>query len=257
MPTELSYPEGIEDIADNASATNDAVSFVRFDIFQRLGAGSYDLTAGINLYMPETLTNPTNVSWDSQSLGRGQSNDLTFGNVYGATKDRLGNSIEQLKASMGAKLVGGTNGADPADILANKEQRIVNPYVKMLFRGVNFRNFEFTFRFTPHNVDESNTIWQIVQQFRAAALPEGDVNSFKWKYPRELEITYMYQGRKHPWLNRFKRCVITDCSVNYASAGFYASMRNGFPAETELRLQFSEIELLTRKDIELENGPSY
>lgn len=254
MATELSYPEGIEDMADNAATSNDAVSFVRFDIFERKSASVYDKHAGINLYMPETLSNPTNVSWDTQSLGPGGSGQDR--GMIESNSDRFNQSLESLKQSMTAKLYGGSE-ASGQDILANKEQKIVNPYLKMLFRGVNFRNFEFAFKFTPHSVEESNRIWQIIQQFRQAALPEEDAGGFKWKYPRELEITYLYQGRPHPWLNRFKRCVITDCNVNYTAAGFYASMRNGFPAETELRLQFSEIELLTRKDIETGNGPSY
>lgn len=254
MATELSYPQGIEETSENAASTNDAVSFVRFDIFERKSAGVYDKHAGINLYMPETLANPTNVSWDTQSLGPyGSGEDR---GIIQANQDRFEQGLEALKSSMTAKLYGGTE-ASGQDILANKEQKIVNPYLKMLFRGVNFRNFEFAFKFTPHSVEESDRIWKIIQQFRAAALPEEDAGGFKWKYPRELEITYLYQGRPHPWLNRFKRCVITDCNVNYTAAGFYASMRNGFPAETELRLQFSEIELLTRKDIETENGPSY
>lgn len=249
---ELSYPEGIEDIANNAATSNDAVSFVRFDIFERKSAGVYEDHAGINLYMPETLTNPLNASWDTQSMGQASA-DRGF---IQSNLDRMSHSMESMKASMGAKLYGGSE-ASAQDILADKEQKIVNPYNKMLFRGVNFRNFEFVFRFTPHSVDESDKIYQIIQEFRQAALPEEDEGGFKKKYPRELEITYLYQGRPHPWLNRFKRCVITDCNVNYTSSGFYASMRNGFPAATELSLQLSEIELLSRKDINTSNGPSY
>ena len=253
MITELSYPQGIQDISQNAAATNDAVSFVRFDIFERLGADKYQQEAGINLYMPENINNPLNSSWDGQSLGPG---GVMAQGLIDSNRNRLVQTYRQTVGSMKSKLYGGSD-ANAADILANREQKILNPYMKMLFRGVNFRNFEFAFKFTPHSVDESRVIWQIIQNFRAAALPDGDENSFKWKYPREIEITYQYQGKPHPWLNRFKRCVITDCNVNYTSAGHYVSMRNGFPAETELRLQFTEIELLLRKDIELTNGPSY
>lgn len=254
MTLQLSYPEGIEEVSNNAASSNDAVSFIRFGIFERTAANSYMPHADINLYMPETLSNPMNVSWDTQSMGpagSGQDRGLIDSNL-----DRFNQSLESLTQSMTAKLYGGTE-ASGQDILADREQKIVNPYLKMLFRGINFRNFEFSFKFTPHTVEESDRIWKIIQQFRQAALPEADEGGFKWKYPREVEIKYIYQGRDHPWLNKFKRCVITDCNVNYTSSGFYASMRNGFPAETELRLQFSEIELLTRKDIGTENGPSF
>lgn len=246
---DLEYPKGITEYTDNVEATNNTVSFVRFDIFERIDAKTYKSPVGINLYMPETLENPTNVSWDGQSLGPGGSGE--HGLKTGAAA--LWKSMQQGYQSMTAKAYGGSE-ASGQDLLANKEQKIVNPYTKMLFRGVNFRNFEFSFKFTPHTADESKEIWKIIQLLRATALPEEEPGGFKWKYPSEVEITYMYQGKPHPWLNRFKRCVITDCHVNYSSAGFYASMRNGFPAETQLRLQFSEIELLTRKDIQLEPG---
>lgn len=254
MSIELSYPKGIEDRSNKAYETNDTVSFVRFDIFERKGARKYDKHAGINLYMPETLSNPTNVSWDTQSLGQGGANLNQFDSLSDVA-DYASMTLERMKQGMRAQLAGaaaalpGGGGASGQDILANNEQKIINPYIKMLFRGVNFRNFEFVFKFTPHSEDESVKIWEIIQQFRQSALPEEDEGGYKWKYPREVEITYLYQGRPHPWLNRFKRCVITDCHVNYTGAGFYATMRNGFPAETELRLQFSEIEVLTRKDI--------
>ena len=131
MPTELSYPEGIEDISDSAATTNDAVSFVRFDIFERKSAGVYEPFSGINLYMPETLSNNQNVSWDTQSLGPyGSGEDRGFIN---SNIDRVSQSLESLKSSMTAKLYGGTD-ASGQDILANKEQKIVNPYLKMLFR---------------------------------------------------------------------------------------------------------------------------
>ncbi len=250
--SDLEYPAGLAEFSNSAEATNDAVSYVRFDIFERIDAKNYKPHRGISLYMPETMENPTNVSWDGQSMGPA-ANSQGF---VDSSVNRIRHAGEALTESMKAKMYGGSE-ATGQDILADKEQKIVNPYMKMLFRGVNFRNFEMAFKFTPHSIEESNVIWKICQEFRAAALPEEEQGGFKWKYPRELEIRYMYQGKDHPWLNKFKRCVITDAHINYTSAGHYVSMRNGFPAETELRLQFTEIELLTRKDIELEEGPSF
>ncbi len=243
--SDLTYPEGLTEFSDKAESTNDAVSYIRFDIFERTDAKTYIPHRGINLYMPETLANPTNVSWDTQSMGAASNDQGLMDSNY----NRFRQSYEQLKGSMAAKAFGGSE-ASAQDILADKEQKIVNPYMKMLFRGVNFRNFELVFRFTPHLEKESKVIHNICKEFRAAALPSGNVGDFKWGYPRELEITYKYQGKNHPWLNKFKRCVVTDAHINYTGAGHYVSMRNGFPAETELRLQLSEIELLTRESVE-------
>lgn len=246
---DLEYPEGLSELS---GSTNDAVSFVRFDVYERFTATNYQLHRGINLYMPSTLETPTNTSWDTQALGPAVGKQ----GVVDANLDRLNKSYNTLLEGMTAKLYGGSE-ATAQDLLANKNQAIVNPYTKMLFRGVNFRNFEMVFKFTPHNEQEALVIWQICQEFRAAALPQEEPDGFKWRYPREIEITYKYQGKDHPWLNRFKRCVITDANMNYTASGFYASMRDGFPAETDLRLAFSEIELVTRNDIKVTEGPSF
>lgn len=250
---DLEYPKGLAEMSNNAESSNDTVSFVRFDIFERIDARSFKPHRGISLYMPETLENPTSVSWDGQAMGAGGAGQGNLTTGYHKLKHDF---IDSTISSMGAKLKGGSE-ASGQDILAYQQQKIINPYMKMLFRGVNFRSFEMTFRFTPHSADESDTIFEICQEFRAAALPEEESGGFKWKYPREMEISYKYQGKDHPWLNKFKRCVITDAHVNYASAGHYVSMRNGFPAETELRLQFTEIDQLTRKDVTLQKGKTF
>jgi len=256
MAFKLEYPKGISEFTDSDTYANNAVSHAFFEFHRRTSATEYENLGEISLYMPESMENPTNVSWDSQSLGvGGAKSERDYKAAYSTNRDRVGQMVESFTTGMAAKAFGGSE-ASGQDILAHKDQKIVNPYNKMLFKGVNFRNFEMAFRFTPHTIKESDIIWQIIQQFRSSALPEEEEGGFKWKYPDEIQIKYKYQGNDHPWLNSFKRCVITDANINYTSAGHYASMRNGFPAETEMRLQFSEIELLTRKDIKLDTGPS-
>ena len=253
MPS-LQYPHGIAEISQAAEATNDTVSYVFFEIFERTGANEYKLHGDISLYMPESMENPTQITWDGQAMGAGVGGSSGVG---GAASDRGTQYASEIWENLKAKATGGSP-ATRQDVTAHQTQAIVNPYLKMLFRGVNFRNFEFIFRFTPLEAKESEVIFQICQEFRAAALPEEEKGGYKWKYPREIGISYKYQGKDpHPWLNEFKRCVITDIHVNYTSAGHYVSMRNGFPAQIELRLQFSEIELLTRSDIKTTAGPSF
>lgn len=264
---DLFYPQSLEDALDQAWEENAAVSAIKFDIHQREDSGTSHLLKSIWLYIPEALANPTNVTWDSQGIGIAAQSVMadagwktTAENVFST----YGSKAMNYAVDMAGKLTGG--GAAGQDLLALDSKAAINPFMKMLFRNVNFRNFEFLFRFTPHNEDESPKIYEIIQEFRAAALPSTseagescgtpDPLAFKVGYPRELEIGYIYQGEEHPWLNKFKRCVITDLNVNYTGAGFYASMRDGFPAQTELRMAFSEIEMVYREDI-CTDKPSY
>lgn len=256
MPNDLVYPQGLLDKQDEYAFSNDAVSAVTFKIHERKSSQQDNLEQVITLYMPETLESPINVSWDSASFGMGGESVLNptenflqkVMNVGGKAVD---SSLYGIGNTMGSKLYGGGGDVKGIDIVNFKNKSIQNPYLKMLFRGVNFRNFEFLFKFTPHSEGESAKIKEIIDSFRKAALPaKSTTETWKFEYPKEVEIEYRFQDGEHPWLNKFKRCVITDMNVNYTGAGFYAQMRDGFPAETQMRLQFSEIELVTREDVD-------
>lgn len=254
MSDDLFYPKSLQDALDDSYWDDSSVSAIQFFIHNRPTSQESEFERIITLYMPESMENPTNVTWESaaaNAAGEAATGGSTLGGVAG---DRLarwfkGNAIGSLGNLVGSGLSG-------EEIISLNTKTVSNPYMKTLFRGSNFRNFEFLFKFTPHNDSESATIHEIIQEFRRAALPNGLSTDAVLGWPKELEINYVYQGEQHPWLNMFKRCVITDLNVNYTGSGFYASMRDGFPAETELRLQFSEIEKVNRQDVTT-TGPSY
>lgn len=259
MATDLYYPESLKDATLTSEDDLATVASVKFTIFDRPDSSTSNLHRQIVLYMPEQLENPSNVSWDSTSVGPGGAEYID--NASYVDVQNLWNSLTQraneFLATGRSKLSGGSE-ADANTLVSLSSKKIKNPYLKMVFRGLNFRNFRYTFRFTPHNQSESKVVHEIIQEFRSAALPSngGSSNSWKLGYPRELQIEYLHQGKTHQWLNKFKRCVITDLNVNYAGQGFYVPMRDGFPAMTELLLTFSEIDLVYREDINSQ-GESY
>lgn len=248
----LEYPKGIINKLDTDG--DQLVSSVKFAIVDN--SKSRTITHQIYLYMPQTFENPTMVSWDSQGIGFMGQQVLSGGptSVSSAWDDATllaGQRVEEMiKGAITGKAVSGE------DIVALQQQRIRNPYLKMMFRGVNFRTFEFMFKFAPRNVQESQIIFDIIKAFRSASLPEFNEGDNFLGYPNEVKIEYLQikpgQGGSvvNKWLNKFKNCIIGSVHVNYTSAGFYATMRDGFPSETELRIQFTENEILTRKDIE-------
>lgn len=251
--SDLYYPSSLKDALTRSKTERQATAAVKFNILKRENAESSNIERIIYLYMPESIANPTSVSWDSQAVGVGGASFIEGNSV--ADIKNLGSvglqKANELVSSMRGKLQGGTGSADAATIDSLREKQATNPYLKMAFRNVNFRTFEFVFKFTPHTKAESKEIYEIIQTFREAAHPShgGDINSYRVDYPKEFNIEYIYQGRLNPWLNKFKTSVITDLSVNYTGSGFYSQMRDGFPAQTELRVQFSEIELLYSEDI--------
>ena len=74
------------------------------------------------------------------------------------------------------------------------------------------------------------------------------------KYPSEFKITYMYNGGKNSFLNEINTCVLTDMQVNYGHNGFMTSFSGGAPTEITLNLNFKEVLLRDRKQIEKSGG---
>lgn len=248
MASEMNYPANI---ADGESA----VAFMRFDVMQRVNARAHSYVGGVNIYMPETLQLQQTSNYDGVSLGAGGAD--AFGDDFGAgIWANIKSSYSNLTAGMSAKLSGGSS-ASGQQINSYNTKTIKNPHMKMLYRQTDYRNFEFSFKFTPKNAADCSTIISIVNTFRKYMLPTGDMHeSYKLGYPAEFEIMAKYKGGAHPWLPKYKRAVCTDVSVNYAGAGMFAQMENGFPAETHMTIQFTEIELLAQQDVSL-SGSSY
>ncbi len=60
-------------------------------------------------------------------------------------------------------------------------------------------------------------------------------------------IKYMTSNKEHPYLNRFKECALTNCSVEYTPDGQYMSYDSSDIDERsmtayELSLSFNELE---------------
>lgn len=247
-----------DDIPDKDE--HDMITAIRFDIRDRRSERQTVQEAPIYLYMPVTLMNPADVQWEQKGIGWGGATmqSILSGNAVDDTKAlamALGkSSLEDI--GTGASNIALTALSDTGQL---QSQQIVNPYIKMLFRGLGMRSFEFNFKFTPKSEQESVEIHEIIQRFRECALPGRAQQNLYLTYPKEIQITYLQsrwsnttrgrQFRPIPWMNQFKPSVITSINIDYASAGYYVPMRDGFPSETMLSLRFTENEIVTRNDI--------
>lgn len=227
---------------------------IRFEFYQRVNDQRIDETDIVYLYMPTSLKNPTNISWEQKDLGF--SGKKIYDAVRSGSIDPFKNSLANMDfmdIGKGA-LLNAANDATGGAALGGAGLAI-NPFIKMLFRGVGMRTFEYDFKFTPRSQEESVTIDSIIKLFRRAASPGySGAQQFYLTYPSEIQITYLQsrngsEFEEIPWMNKFKPSVITSLNVDYASAGYYVPMRDGFPSETTLSLQFTENEIITRGDI--------
>jgi len=235
------------------------------------GFGTHPGNAVI-LFMPERASNPSTVNWEtknggaisnaiSQMTGNNQNaNQSAEQSVLGIAGQIVSNGFGTLAQAGGsaifdkAKALASTKCVN-IDLSFEEAQGIIsrtvpNPYIEYLFKGVDFRNFEFAFKLYPHSKAEAETIYQIVRLFRSAAYPSASsTNDAMLGYPSEFEIEYLYNGSRNQYLNRFKRAVLTKVDVDYTSAGSWTMTRDGFPSQIELNLSFSEIQILVSNDI--------
>lgn len=131
-------------------------------------------------------------------------------------------------------------------------QRTNNPYMEMIFNGINNRTFSFTFKMIPRNAAEAETIRRIVYEFKFHRAPEykSDQVNLYWLAPSEFDIKFLHLGEENNKLFKISTCALTNCSVKYGSDGGYAYFKDGTPIVTELSLEFTEMELLTKERIE-------
>ena len=168
--------------------------------------------------------------------------------VVAAAKDNAGQSLgEAVGRGVGAMAEG--MGATGADSIANiKTGRTKNNNTELMFEGVDRRSFSFTFRLLPHNAVEADVIQQIVKSFRfhmAPHIPNGADFGRTLVAPSTYNITYSHQAELH----KISECVLESVDVKYGGERpqFF---HNNRPTETELTLQFKELEIITKRRIE-------
>jgi hypothetical protein len=235
----IRYPEGIGECNFD--------TFIHFTLYNRPDSQTATEDTQILLYMPESLENPMSTSWEhGTNVDQWTKDNLGVGGSWSANIDRIQQSFNQ-------KLTQVTDTSGYTSLQG--EEKIANPYMAMTFKGIDFRSYSLTFKFTPHSEEESTTIQDIIKEFRKAALPSGCANTGVGAsgdgyigFPNEIDIEYEGLGAK--WLNKFKKCVIEDLNVNYTGVGFFAGMTNGFPAETILTMKLTENLLVCREDID-------
>lgn len=253
----LVYPKALADEELNPAS-------IMFSFFERKTVSSSSIDDTIQLYMPQSASQPSTVSWDSEKFGFVGNAIAKAGaeSLNGGTAQSVINNVgkntagfgELLKLSVGAnlgsaaaQLVGGNVTAE--GLIGAVAGKVRNPYLTMVFRGIDFRSFAYTFRFYPFSESDCYLIDGIINTFRANALPDYEPGSAFLTYPKECQISYWWKGKPNPWLHRFKRSVCTAIDVDYTPSGMFSVMRNGFPAEIVVSTKWSEIEIVTRKDV--------
>lgn len=188
--------------------------------------------------------------------------DKVLGNIQQyLIRPALGNSelirnlILTSLAGQAASLAG-TGNLSLNQALARSSGQIINPNVELLFNGPTIRNFRFSFKMTPRNRDEANQIRAIIRSLKKHMSPRDNAanENIFLSAPNIFELRYKKGKGNNEYLNRFKRCVLENMSVNYTGENVYATYDDGAPISTIMDLTFKELEPIYASDYNTGEG---
>ena len=166
------------------------------------------------------------------------------------TKAKAGNIINygKMVAAAGAANALGAN-VTVGGLLSRSSGQIINQNLEMVFSGVTIRTFNFGWDLVPRDKDESNHVLKIIKILkRASAAKMRKDNTGFLNAPDLFRIKYMKGGGAHPFLNRFKTCVLKNMGMSYTGSGTYATYRDGTPVHMKMDLTFQELNPIYAED---------
>ena len=172
----------------------------------------------------------------------------------GASGDAMGALTGMVKdaISAGKQLISGIDNEDiisyfagqavGANIFTRSTGKVINPNLELLFRGPQLRTFSYNYKFTPRDPDEARVIKAIIRHFKKNMAVQRNSPGLFLETPNIFELKYIYSGGgQHPFLNKIKKCALTNFNVEYTPDGSYMTYRDGSMTSYGVTMQFSEL----------------
>ena len=198
------------------------------------------VAASISLYMPDTMAFQYTSGYNATNLLK------IADDVAGLAKE-----IPGFKTL--GKMASGISSAAQSDAgrLALSTQGLaINPQQQLLFEGIDFRDYQMSFTFTPYSKQEAETVKKIIELLKYHAAPQivtGGAGMF-FVPPSTFDLDFLFNGQRNQNINKVAESVITSIDVNYTPNG-WAAHDNGAPIQTVLTMSFKEIELIDKTKI--------
>lgn len=218
------------------------------------------------IFLPVPLDIKTNfgVTYDD-SFELGTEIAKIGGNILGQATDAIGKIV-------GAR-VGGIAGAAKIEGILNAVKEVaplaakvagaaagvaINPQKELLFQGVNFRKFDFTYKLIAKNKKETELIKEIISLLRFHMHPDSIAGNFLFRYPSEFDVEFYFRKEKtggnatyvrNPYLTFLSTCVIESLDVNYSNGNYVAFKDTGAPVEITIKINLKETQIMTKEVI--------
>ena len=118
---------------------------------------------------------------------------------------------------------------------------------EMIFNGIDYRTFSFTFKFTPRSKKESDVVNNLLHEIKESMLPlkYGTGSIAAYKVPHEFTIRFMRGTQVNPFIDQIGLCACTGVDIDYGSDKF-STHPSGDPVSIDATLTFRELELMER-----------
>ena len=223
-----------------------------------------DIIGTVVLPIPAGIQDQNSCSWGPGNMDAVQMAASDF------AKAAIGGGVEGAKGSIGKTAAGiskgsgdvkkaitdlfaaSASGINPNELLSRTEGVILNPNLELLFNAPSLRPFSFTFKMSPRSADEAKQIIQIIRFFKQGMAPIREGTRLFLKTPNTFRIQYqqLASNSASPFLNKFKECALTSCSVQYTPEGSYAPFEDGAMSSYSMTLAFQELEPVYSDDYE-------
>jgi hypothetical protein len=118
---------------------------------------------------------------------------------------------------------------------------------EMIFNGIDYRTFSFTFKFTPRSKKESDVVNNLLHEIKESMLPlkYGTGSIAAYKVPHEFTIRFMRGTQVNPFIDQIGLCACTGVDIDYGGDKF-STHPSGDPVSIDATLTFKELELMER-----------
>lgn len=250
--------------------------FVEYNRFNPSDDFTEEETASIMLPLPITVPenyslatsshnmnlagNITNNNWDKlKGIGEGSNNwledakQLSKLGISAAASEVRGRRLNPAMALSGIGMAAGSS--DINDTIAAFVGVVRNPHTTVIFNGVNLRNINFEWRFSPRSQQESDALKSIYDTVKLRSHPEELTSGFALNYP---DLVYFeFTGKVAEYMPKFQKAFITNINITPDSSSGMSLFKSGAPTTYNFQISATEISIVTRNTLEQQiNGTS-
>ena len=210
------------------------------------------LETAIALYMPNQVGIRYGMQWEEENMGlmvavmegaEAAKNAVSGG---GDGRGKSANTIASIAANAAI-----SNGTPGAGAIARGGGVAANPRKEQVFKGVDYRSFQFNYQFFPRSEPEAAKVMEIIHAFKYHMHPEfQDDKGFLYTYPSEFDIIYYNGGKENDNLHKHTSCVLKEMNINYTPQGQFNAFADGTPMQINVDMTFLELALLTKDSID-------